>query len=120
MIAKLKSLMPTKKSPTTNKRDLDGYVRLGETMPIAESKDFAVALESVRNEMQPSGFDWQYAVINKLTGIVEARSLSLSMSIIYMQSSQQMLDKVMTGELNGYAHPPAPPTHDEDMGDMGL
>ena len=100
--------------------ELDDYVRLSDKLAIAESPDFAVALESVKNDSLPKGFDWSYAIINKLTGIVEARSMSLSLSIIYMQSSQQTLDKVMTGELNGFAHPPALPTQAETTEDMGL
>jgi hypothetical protein len=100
--------------------ELDEYVRLSDKLAIAESPDFTVALESVKNDGLPNGFDWSYAIINKLTGIVEARSMSLSLSIIYMQSSQQMLDKVMTGELNGFVHTPSRPDHTETTEDMGL
>ncbi len=72
-------------------------------------KNYVTVAEAVATELLPSGWDWQYAVINKLTGVVEARTANLPMAVMIMQNMQQMLDKVVTGEANGYAVPPETP-----------
>lgn len=88
---------------TTNK---NVYQRLG--LEFTELKDYIVCAESIAQEALPSGWDWQYCIINKLTGVVEARVGALPSAVIMMQSLQQLFDKAKTGEVNGYHMPPEP------------
>jgi hypothetical protein len=99
-------MMATKPKKTTKNRTEGNLFRPVE-LPFAESKHYKVLLESVRNPTCPSGFDWQYGIVNKLTGILEFRSNSLALAVLVMQNQQQQLDKVITGELNGYSMPAA-------------
>jgi len=85
-------------------RSKNVYQKIG--LDYAELKDYVVCAESIAQEALPSGWDWQYCIINKLTGVVENRVGSLPMAVIMMQSMQQLLEKVKTGEANGYAMPP--------------
>lgn len=71
--------------------------------PYAETANYRLLMESVRSEVTPSGLDWQYALVNRVTGVVEYRFTSLPIAVLVMQNLQQQLSKVMTGELNGYA-----------------
>jgi hypothetical protein len=70
-----------------------------------ETKDFELVIQEVCNDMLPSGLDTMYALRNKITGIIEARGMSLALSVVVLQNQQQMFDKVLSGELNGYASP---------------
>ena len=60
-------------------------------------------LETVTSPIMPSGFDQMYGLRNKHTGLIELRGHSLALSIVVMQNQQQMMDKVRSGEMNGYA-----------------
>lgn len=87
--------------PTTNNL-------LRVTLPNAVTKDFEIVVEDTVNNFLPSGIDRMYGVRNRLTGLVEIRGAQLSMMVMAMQNMQQVWDKVLTGEMNGYhAVPPA-------------
>lgn len=87
---------PTKTTPTTNDQQL-------LTLSYASSKDFELVLETVASSLMPNGYDTMYGLRNKITGVVELRGHSLALSVIVMQNQQQMFDKVMSGEMNGFA-----------------
>jgi hypothetical protein len=89
----------------SSKQPANDYVKL-DTLPFTETKDFAVVLESYANPSLPSGWDWQYALINKQTGVIEARLNVLTLSIVLLQNTQQMYDKMLVGEINGYHRAP--------------
>jgi len=72
-------------------------------LPYASTKDFELVLEQVTSPLKPSGFDLMYGLRSKITGVVELRGHSLALSIIVMQNQQQMFDKVLSGEMNGFA-----------------
>lgn len=67
------------------------------------TQDFELVQETVLSSLLPNGTDFMYGLRNKRTGIVELRGHSLALSIIVMQNQQQMIDKVRSGEMNGYA-----------------
>jgi len=50
----------------------------------------------------PDGYDWQYAIYNKGTEVIELRGSQFALSVVVMQNQQQMLDKVRSGEMHGY------------------
>jgi hypothetical protein len=87
-------------------------------LPFADSRNYKVILESIRSDFCPSGYDWQYGVVNKLTGVLEMRASTLPLAVVVMQDLDSQLRRVVTGELNGNGtvsaatSPPAPPTGD--------
>jgi hypothetical protein len=74
-------------------------------LPYASSRDFELILETVVSPMTPTGRDTMYGLRNKLTGVVELRGHSLAYSVMVLQNQQQLFDKVLTGEVNGFAIP---------------
>lgn len=85
------------KRTTSNKKDYQLV-----DLPQAEVKNFRVIIEAVNTEAFDRGFDFQYGVINKGTGVIEMRSSQLTPAIIMMQSMQQMYDKMISGEMHGF------------------
>lgn len=85
---------------TNNLAEQNAYLPID--LPFVETQDFKVMQEAVKNDGLPSGWDWQYAVINKLTDIVEMRVFTLAAAVVIMQNCQSSLDKVITGEINGF------------------
>jgi hypothetical protein len=72
-------------------------------------------MESVRNDACISGYDWQYGVVNKRTGVLEMRVNTLPLACVVMQDLDSQIRKIITGELNGHGTPPklpAPQTGD--------
>lgn len=94
----MKMATTTKTTATTNEQTL-------LDLPYASSKDFELVLETVTSPLTPTGIDTMYGLRSKITGVVELRGHSLGLSVIVMQNQQQMFDKVMSGEMNGYAAP---------------
>jgi hypothetical protein len=82
------------------KKTTPNYRAIGS--PLAETKDYQVVLERVVNPTLPDGYDWQYAIYNKGTEIIELRGSQFALSVVVMQNQQQMLDKVRSGEMHGY------------------
>jgi hypothetical protein len=78
-------------------------------LPYAQSKDFALVLESVKSPMTPNGKDIMYGLKNKITGVVELRGYSLALAVVMMQNQQQMFDRVLSGEMNGFTVSQQPP-----------
>jgi hypothetical protein len=89
-------------SPVTRKRwkTISNYAAV--PLEMAETEDYRVILERVKVPALPSGYDWQYAVVNKLTNVIESRVNHLALSVVVMQNQQQMLNKVRSGEMNGF------------------
>lgn len=72
-------------------------------LPYSSTADFELVVEDVLNEMLPGGQGPMYGLRNKITGVVEMRGMSLALSVVVMQNQQQMFDKVLSGEMNGYS-----------------
>ena len=100
MTAKRKQTTKTKRMTSRQEGDPVG-------LPYTDLINYAVVYISIANDLNPDGFDVGYGVVNKLTGILEGRGTSLPVAVLYMQSQQQMLDKIITGELNGFVGPDA-------------
>ncbi len=98
-----------KKKATTRRTTSKKPEYLSVDLPQADSKDFCVVIEAINTEFLPHGFDWQYSIVNKQTGVVEMRATQLTLAIVMMQSMQQMFDKMLTGEVNGYGFTPNVP-----------
>jgi hypothetical protein len=95
MTATKRKSRTTKATTNSDRRVLD--------LPYASTKDFELVIENVINELHPSGQSPMYGLRNKITDVIEARGLSLAVSVMVMQNQQQMFDKVLSGEMNGYA-----------------
>ena len=80
-------------SPTSNVVGFDP-----EALPYLITADFRV-VSTVMGEMRV------YAVMNTVTGHLEMVYSQLSAAVINMQTAQQTLDRVRTGEANGYFNP---------------
>jgi hypothetical protein len=94
-----KKKVTTKKKQTTSSR-VAPYQLI--TLPQADVKDFRVIIEAVNTPAFDRGYDFQYGIINKHTGVIEMRSSQLTPAIIMMQSMQQMYDKMISGEMHGF------------------
>lgn len=84
------------------------------------TKDFELVRETVTSSLMPTGQDYMYGLRNKQTQMIELRGHSLALSIIVMQNQQQMMDKVRSGEMNGYASVEGKTTPMPSPGDFGL
>jgi hypothetical protein len=71
-----------------------------ERLPYTHSKDFMV-VSTMFGDMRC------YGVMNRLTGHIELMFSQLSAAVINMQTAQQTLDRVRTGEANGFFDAPA-------------
>jgi hypothetical protein len=74
-----------------------------EFLPFTHSKDFLVV-------SLPLGEVQVYGINNRLTGHTELMFSQLSQAVIQMQTCQQTLDRVRTGEANGYFEVPNIPS----------
>lgn len=84
------------------KRTTSNFRPLG--LPYTETKDFELVTEEVLDGTVPSGRGFMYSLYNKVTKQIELRGTSLSLAIVVMQNQQQMFDKVLSGEMNGFAN----------------
>lgn len=109
-----------RKRKPAKKRTTNNNIYLAVELPFADSKTYAVVKESIRSDLCPSGYDWQYGVVNKATGVLEMRASTLPLAVLVMQSLEKQLANVTTGELNGYGPLPASPKVVPDGGDIPL
>lgn len=85
--------MPRKTKKTTPNNAIYGFNE--ETLPYTHSRDFMVVSLPVQEAKV-------YGLYNKITGHVEIVFGQLSAAVLNMQTAQQTLDRVRSGEANGY------------------
>lgn len=84
------------------------------------SADYYLAIERAT----PSTQQDMYILVNRITRVIEMRGFALWLMVCAMQTQQQALNKVRTGEINGFSSAPteAPranvvtPTHPPSQG----
>jgi hypothetical protein len=68
-----------------------------------QTADFYLSIEKAR----PSTEQDMYILVNRQTRIIEMRGFALWLMVCAMQTQQQALNKVRTGEINGFSSAPA-------------
>lgn len=93
ILARFLTRRKTPTSPTSNVVGFDP-----EALPYLMTADFRV-VSTVLGDMRV------YAIMNIMTGHLEMMFSQLSAAVLNMQTAQQTLDRVRTGEANGYFNP---------------
>ena len=68
-----------------------------------QTSDFYLAVERAT----PSTGQDMYILVNRKTKVIEMRGFALWLMVCAMQTQQQALNKVRTGEINGFSSVPA-------------
>jgi hypothetical protein len=66
-------------------------------LPFTTTKDFVVLSVNLEGNPMPV-----YGVYNRLTGHVELIFSQLAQAVLAIQTCQQTMDRIKTGEANGY------------------
>lgn len=98
----MKKLPGTKKEQTTMTKTTNKATLFFVKDPMARTHDYAIIQEIIKAPNTLRGDDWSYGILNLTTRVIEVRASTLPIAIILLQQLQQLLDKVRSGEVNGY------------------